>query len=137
MVLLQPLAMQETSPLKRESFENQDIKYLQQFFYLIPVFGFFPALWMLYRRRGNREQQALSRLVITLTLGWLLGYILLATGSQSSEGMKLPLLIASSLLTSGYFLVNIWLMVRLWRRRPPRLLWVSRISEQFWRKYLS
>ena len=134
---MQPLVMQEIPPLKSESFENQDIKYLQQFFYLIPVFGFFPALWTLYRRRGNREQQALSRLVITLTLSWLLGYILLATGSQTSEVMKLPLLIASSLLTSGYFLVNIWLMVRLWQRHPPRLPWISRISERFWRKHLS
>lgn len=113
-----------------EPFENQEIKRLQLFLYLVPVVGFFPAIWTLYRRQGTRSQRNLSRLVVTLALGWLFGYLLLGLGTQASESLSLPLLITSSLLTSGYFLVNIWLMVRLWQRKPLRLPGVSQLSDR-------
>ena len=129
--------MKKQDSRKLQSFENPDIKHLQLFLYLIPVFGFFPALWTLYRRQGTREQQTLSRLAVTLALCWLLSYIFLGTGAQISEGLALPLLLTNSVLTSSYFLVNIWLMVRLWQRQPPQLPWISRISKRLWRKYLS
>lgn len=113
-----------------EPFENADLKHLQLFFYFLPVIGFFPALWMLYRRQGDRAQKTASRLAVTLALGWLFGYILLGFGAQTAESLSLPLLLMSSLLTSGYFLVNIWLMVRIWRRKSLKLPVISRISEQ-------
>ncbi len=117
--------MQDLDPL-----ENLNIKRLQLFIYLVPIVGFFPAVWTLYRRQGTKQERALSRLVITLALGWLFGYILLGTGAQTSESLTLPLLLTSSLLTSGYFLVNIWLMVRLWQRKPLRLPGISRLSDR-------
>ncbi len=117
--------MKDIDPL-----DNQDLKRLQIFFYLIPVVGFFPAIWTLYRNEGGRQRKALSRLVVTLALGWLFGYILLGTGAQTSESLTLPLLLMSSLLTSGYFLVNLWLMVRLWQRKPLRLPGVSHLSDR-------
>jgi len=129
--------MKEHDSRKLQSFENPDIKHLQLFLYLIPIFGFFPALWTLYRRQGSREQQTLSRLAVTLALCWLLSYILLGTGAQLSEGLALPLLLTNSILTSSYFIINIWLMVRLWQRRPPQLPLISRVSKRLWRKYLS
>jgi hypothetical protein len=104
-----------------DPFENQSIRHIQSFIYLIPVLGFFPALWTLYRRNGNREQRVTSRIVIKLALGWLFGYLLLGTAAQTTDVQVLPLLIISSLLTSGYFLVNIWLMVRLWQHKSLRL----------------
>ena len=64
--------MKELDPL-----ENSDLNRLQLFIYLVPVVGFFPALWTLYRRHGTREQQAVSRLSVTLAFGWLFAYILL------------------------------------------------------------
>jgi hypothetical protein len=124
--------MKELDPL-----ENQDLKRLQLFVYLVPVIGFLPALWTLYRRQGTREQQAVSRLSVTLAIGWLLGYILLSAGSQTSEFWTLRLLFLNSLLTSGYFLVSIGLMVRLWQRKLPRLPGISRIAEGTVRKHLS
>jgi hypothetical protein len=124
--------MKELDPL-----ENQDLKRLQLFVYLVPVIGFLPALWTLYRRQGTREQQAVSRLSVTLALGWLLGYILLSAGAQTSEFWTLRLLFLNSLLTSGYFLVSIGLMVRLWQRKLPRLPGISRIAEGTVRKHLS
>lgn len=118
--------MRKTNP-----FENSDLKQLQLFWYLIPVFGVFPSLWTLYCRQGSREEMAASRLSVTLAFGWLLGYILLAAGADTSETWKLPLLITNSLFTSGYFVVSTWLMFRLWQRRSLHL----RTSERVLRKY--
>jgi hypothetical protein len=124
--------MKELDPL-----ENSDLNRLQLFVYLVPVFGLFPALWTLYRRQGSREQQAVSRLSVTLAFGWLLGYILLSAGGQASEFWTLRLLFMNTLLTSGYFLVSVGLMVRLWQRKSPRLPGISRIAEGTVRKHLS
>lgn len=125
--------MREPDPL-----ENRELQRLQMFVYLIPVFGFFPALWTLYRRQGTREQQQVSRLSISLAFAWLLGYLLLAVGSgaQTSEFWTLRLLFMNSLLTSGYFVVSIGLMVRLWQRKPPRLPGITQIAEKTLRKHL-
>jgi len=124
--------MKELDPL-----ENRDLKRLQLFVYLIPVIGFFPSLWTLYCRQGTREQQAVSRLSVTLAFSWLLGYILLSTGGQISEFWTLRLLIMNTMLTSGYFVVSVGLMVRLWQRKQPRLPGISRVAEGTVRKHLS
>ena len=123
--------MKELDPL-----DNPDLQRLQLFVYLVPIIGFFPALWTLYRRQGTREQQAVSRLSVTLAFSWLLGYFLLSAGVQS-EFWTLRLLIMNSLLTSGYFLVSLGLMVRLWQHKSPRLPGISRVAEGTVRKHLS
>jgi hypothetical protein len=117
--------MRKTNP-----FGEQDLKRLQMFIYLIPVVGFFPAMWTLYWRRGSREQRNASRLAVTLALGWMVGYVLLGAGTEIVDGSALSLLIVTSLLTSGYFLANIWLMVRLWQRKSLRLPGISRLSDR-------
>lgn len=104
--------------------ESADLKRLRLFVYLIPVVGFFPALWALYRRQGDRAEQTVSRLAVTLALGWVLGSTVLSTGAEVTHA--LPLLVMSSLLTSGYFLSNLWLMLRLWRRKS---LWLPGVSD--------
>ncbi|MBW4558872.1 MAG: hypothetical protein KME59_23715 [Trichormus sp. ATA11-4-KO1] len=105
--------------------------------YLIPVIGFFPSLWTVYRRQGSREQLAVSRLSITLAFTWLLGYFLLATGAATSEFFTLRILILNSFLTSGYFLVSVWLIFRLIQGKSPRLSGLSNLAEQVLGKYLS
>jgi glucan phosphoethanolaminetransferase (alkaline phosphatase superfamily) len=101
------------------------------FLCLVPVVGFFPALWTLYKGRGSRQEKAISRLAVTLALGWVIGYFLLNTGAQAAGGStSLQLLVMSSLLTSGYFLTNIWLMVRLWQRKSVWLPGVSRLGDR-------
>jgi hypothetical protein len=117
--------MTQSDPL-----ESKELDRLQIFIYLIPVLGFFPALWTLYRQTGGRSRQNASRLAITLAMGWIVGYTLLAAGAQTADSLTLPLLITSSLLTSGYFLANIWLMVRLWQGQSIRLPGISRLSDR-------
>jgi hypothetical protein len=120
-----------------DPFENPDLNRLQLYLYLTPVIGFFPALWTLYRRQGTRSQQAVSRLAVTLAFGWLLGYILLGSGANASESLQLPLLVMNSLLTSGYFGISVWLMIRLWKRKPLRVPGISPIADRLVRKHLS
>jgi len=125
--------MKQSDPL-----ESEDLDRLQIFIYLIPVVGFFPALWTLYRQAkgeslegaSERARQNASRLAVTLAMGWIVGYALLGAGVQAADSLTLPLLIVSSLLTSGYFLVNIWLMVRLWQGQAIRLPGISRLGDR-------
>ncbi|RDH48984.1 hypothetical protein CBF18_16690, partial [Mastigocladus laminosus WC112] len=79
--------------------------------YLLPIIGFFPSLWTLYRRQGSREQLAISRISITLAISWLLGYLFLATGAANLDFLSVRLLILNSFLTSGYFLISLWLII--------------------------
>jgi hypothetical protein len=102
--------------------------------YLIPVIGFFPSLWTLYRHEGSREQLAVCRLSITLGFTWMLGYLLLATGAATSDFFTLRLLILNSFLTSGYFLVSVWLIFRVIQGRSYRLPGFSSFAERILRK---
>ncbi|MEH2302338.1 MAG: hypothetical protein V7K88_26010 [Nostoc sp.] len=104
---------------------------------LIPIIGFFPSLWTLYRGQGSREQLAISRLSITLALTWLLGYLLLATGAATSDFLTLRLFILNSFLTSGYFLVSVWLILRLMQGKSGRLPGFNTLAERVLGKYLS
>ncbi|MBW4514695.1 MAG: hypothetical protein KME11_05665 [Timaviella obliquedivisa GSE-PSE-MK23-08B] len=133
--------MKQSDPI-----ESEELDRLQILIYLIPVLGFFPALWTLYRQAEGRAATQIpqgsltghsektrrnaSRLAVTLATGWIVGYTLLGSGAQAVDSLTLPLLITSSLLTSGYFLVNIWLMVRLWQGQPIRLPGISRLSDR-------
>jgi hypothetical protein len=103
--------------------------------HLIPILGVFPSLWTLYRHQADREQLAVSRLSITLGFIWLLGYLLLATGSETSEFLTWRLLILNSFLTSGYFLVNLWLMVRTVKGQSKRLPGMSNLLVRVLGKY--
>jgi hypothetical protein len=124
--------MKEPDPL-----ENSDLNRLQIFVSLIPVIGFFPALWTLYHRQGTKEQQTASRLSVTLAFAWLLGYIFLSVGGEYSDFFSLRLLIMNTMLTSGYFVVSLALMVRVWQRKSLRLAGITSVAEGIVRKHLS
>lgn len=109
----------------------------QLLLHLVPIVGFFPSLWTLYRGQGSREQLAISRLSIALALTWLLSYLLLATGAAASDFFPLRLFILNSFLTSGYFLVSIWLILRLMQGKSSRLPGFSNLAERVLGKYLS
>lgn len=119
-----------------EPTDNLDLDRLQLFFYLIPVVGFFPSLWTLYQNDKSTksspraEQLKVSRLSVTLAGSWLIGYLLLGMGAESSEFLFLRLSILNTFLTSGYFLVSILLMVRLYKRKSVRLPGFSSLAKQ-------
>lgn len=105
--------------------------------YLLPIIGFFPSLWTLYRRQGSREQLAISRISITLAISWLLGYLFLATGAANLDFLSVRLLILNSFLTSGYFLISLWLIIVTIRGKSQRIPAFSRFAEEIVDKYLS
>jgi hypothetical protein len=122
---------------QNDPFNEGKLKQLQLYLYLVPIVGFFPALWTLYQRQGSREQKTVSRLSVTLTLTWLLTYSLLWFGAmQTSDLFTLRLLFCNGLLTSGYFLICVGLMIRLWQGKSPRLPGISRLAESVIRKHL-
>jgi hypothetical protein len=127
-------SQQSTLPMPNDPYP---IPKIQLILYLIPIIGFFPSLWTLYRRQGGREQLAISRLSITLALTWLLGYSLLTTGAATSDFFTLRLFILNSFLTSGYFVVSIWLIFRLIQGKSGRLPGFSSLAERVVGKYLS
>jgi hypothetical protein len=116
---------------------DPDRRSLRQFVYLIPVIGFFPALWTLYRHDGDDRDRATCRLAVTLALAWLFGNLLLQSGATVTETSALPVLVTSSVLTTTYFIVNFGLMVRLWKNRPLWLPGVSQIAERVLGRHLS
>jgi hypothetical protein len=124
--------MKNTHPL-----DNPELDRASLFVLMIPVIGFFPALWNLYRRQGTPECKAVSRLAIALAVSWLLGHILLEGAAISAESPTLTMLLMSSLLTTSYFIVSLGLMVRLWKRQPLWLPGISRVAEQVVGKHLS
>jgi len=113
--------------------KDTDISKTQLILYLIPIVGFFPSLWTLYQRQGSREQLTVSRLSITLAFIWMLGYLLLTTGA-ATDFLTLRLLILNSFLTSGYFLVSVWLIFRIIQGKSSRLPGFSNLAERVWRR---
>ncbi|MBD2082868.1 hypothetical protein [Leptolyngbya sp. FACHB-17] len=108
--------------------EPDAVRHLRLFFYLLPVFGFFPALWTLYRQSSSRQERALSRFVVKLAMGWLLLYGLMGASAFTSDSAQLPLLLTASFLTSGYFVLNLVLMVRLWQRKSIVLPLIGKVG---------
>jgi hypothetical protein len=128
---------QEKSTLSFIPSEDANISPLPVVLYLVPVIGFFPSLWTLYRRQGSREQLNVSRLSITLALTWLLGYLLLGAGATTGEFFTFRLLLLNSFLTSGYFLVSAWLIVRTFQGKSNYIPGFSRFANRVSNKYLS
>jgi nitrate reductase gamma subunit len=112
-----------------DSLDRDEIRHLKLFLYLVPMFGVFPAMWTLYRRAGSRKERALSRFVIKFALGWLVTYGLLGASATTLENGHLALLITASFLTSGYFLTNVWLMMRVWQRKSIGLPGIGKVGK--------
>jgi hypothetical protein len=121
-------AMKEFESFPQTAIEPDAIRHIRLFFYLVPIFGFFPAVWTLYQRAGGRQERALSRFVIKLSAGWLLMYALMGASAMNAESMPLALLLTASFMTSGYFGLNIFLMVRLWQRKAIDLPIIGKVG---------
>lgn len=111
-----------------ESFDRKEIKNLMLLFYLMPVFGAGLALLTLNNPKASSSERDLSRLAMKLMLTWFAGTVMLDVGVENIDSLKLPLLIVSSLFTSGYFVLNLGLMLRLWQGRAIDLPLFGRVA---------
>jgi hypothetical protein len=101
-----------------DRFKERKLEKIQLIIYLIPMVGWIPSLWTLYIRPDSSEKLSLSRLSVRLTFIWVLAYSLLWLGSlQSSEILTLRLLYVNGLLTSGYILTCLGLMLKVWKQK--------------------
>ncbi|MEO0967552.1 MAG: hypothetical protein AAFX80_04230, partial [Cyanobacteria bacterium J06639_18] len=80
-----------------------------------------------------------NRLMLSFSLIWVVGYILLASGTASfnSNLFVVRLLILNSFFTSSYFLVSIWLMLRISKNKYKGLPGFSQLADRILGKYLS
>ncbi|MDR9403618.1 MAG: hypothetical protein RI580_09280 [Halothece sp. Uz-M2-17] len=103
--------------------------------YLLPIVGTIPALWTLYKKEDNDRERHLSRLAILLALSWLIAYSLLGIGSNftPSTVWSVRLLYLDGLITSGYFVTCLVLLIRLWRGKPPKLPGISTLANYLFR----
>ena len=123
--------MKNTDQLKNPHINRQEL-----FLLVTPILGFFPAIWILFRQKASLQHRTISRLIVTLTLIWLLGNILLQLGTEIGESGTITLLLINSLLTTSYFIISFGLMVRIWKRQPLWLPGISQIAEKVVGKHL-
>jgi hypothetical protein len=98
--------------------------------YLVPVFGVVPAIWSLYLQPGSPRVKAVSKTAVSLAMLWGAVYVLTTTGAQVADVAATRLLIASLLATTGYFMTNLWLMVRLLQGGSVRLPGISKLGDR-------
>ncbi|NBD33026.1 MAG: hypothetical protein GVY17_08710 [Cyanobacteria bacterium] len=103
--------------------------------YLLPIVGTLPALWTLSRHQENHQARNVSRLAILLALSWLIAYSLLGVGSSVTPSpiWSIRLLYLDGLITSGYFVTCLVLLIRLWRGKTPKLPGMSTLANQLFR----
>ena len=101
-----------------DPFQEQKLQKLQRMLCLLPIIGWIPSLWALSRHQGSHQSLSVSRTSIKLTVAWALAYSLLWLSSlQASEVLTLRLLYFNGLLTSGYVVICLALMFRVWQRK--------------------
>lgn len=99
-----------------DPFQERQLQRLQRMVYLLPLVGVIPAIWTLSHPPGDSARRSASRLSVTLTLSWLTLYCLLWLGSGSgTEVASFRLLYGNGVLTSGYLVACLLLMLRIWQ----------------------
>ncbi|HEY9827730.1 MAG TPA: hypothetical protein V6D19_20015 [Stenomitos sp.] len=105
----------------QDVFGSPTLSRLLLFTYLVPVFGMVPAAWCLMRSQGNRQQQHLSRLSLTIGGTWLLGSLLfnasLGALDENAISAQIWMLLFNGTFSAGYFVTCLWLMLRLGKRQ--------------------
>jgi hypothetical protein len=112
---------------------------VQSILYLIPFAGFVPAIWRLYHPspktdRSQRQSQEAAQLAVSTGGLWAIVMVLLTLGNISGqsggENIGITPLVLASLLTSGYFLTNVWLMIQILRRQRMYLPGLSEVGQR-------
>jgi hypothetical protein len=93
------------------------------FLYLLPVFGAIPAIWTLTRTNANPQYKQVSRTSLTLALAWGIFYLSCWQSSNwIGEIGSIRLLYSSALITTGYFGLSFWLILRMLKGRSINIL---------------
>ncbi len=101
--------MKTRSPKKKQELDSTISITQKAFIYscLIPVFGAIPALMALLSDRGSKQLKDVAQISLITVLVWLSGYAVLGDSNQISQELL------KATLTSGYFVLNVYLISRL------------------------
>ncbi len=108
--------------------QESDFRNLKLMLYFMPIFGIVPALWSLNRVGSTRAERNASRVAMKLALTWFASYLLFDVSANNIEALHIPLLLTSGLITSGYFVLNLWLVILLWQRKSVDLPFFGRVE---------
>ncbi|MEO0869772.1 MAG: hypothetical protein AAFY17_15310 [Cyanobacteria bacterium J06642_11] len=107
---------------------------LRLYLNLIPILGVPLSLWTLYgpNKPAHDSLEQASRLATVLGMGWLLATVLLSAGAHGefSQMTTLRFWISSSLIGSGYFVTNLWLMLKISQGKAPKLPGFTQLSRR-------
>ncbi|ELR99472.1 hypothetical protein [Gloeocapsa sp. PCC 73106] len=104
-----------------DDFAEEKLNQIKLLIYFIPIVGIVPALWTLSRTEPTPTEKRLSRISVQLAIAWMIAYSLLWLGaSQSSDLLSFRLLYLNGLLTSGYFLTCLIMLLSLGRDKLPK-----------------
>lgn len=107
---------------------------LRLYLNLVPVFGVPISLWTLYgtSKRLQPQLKQVSRLAVVLGMSWLLATVLLSAGAHSefSQAATLRFWLANGFVGTGYFVTNLWLMLRLSRGKTIKLPGLTQLSRR-------
>ncbi|MGB3299800.1 MAG: hypothetical protein WBA76_16150 [Phormidesmis sp.] len=130
--------------------DSSSLQRLRIYLHLIPMFGVVPSLWTLYGKgsaptveitedKEAAQLRSVSRLAVVVGLSCVSAIALLtaditagatADGSLQNQATSLRLLIASSFIGSGYFLLNLSLMFRVAKGQSIRLPGITQLSRR-------
>ncbi len=98
---------------------EKNLDKLQLSLYLMPVFGPIYVLLSFGNVDGSHVKTAM--LSLRLGIGWIIAYSTLWLGSNlTSDLFSLRLLYLNGLLTTGYFLVCLFFILRVWNRNQKK-----------------
>jgi hypothetical protein len=116
------------NPMEDRDRPESEFRNLKLMLYFMPVFGIIPALWSLNREGSTKAERNASRIAVKLALTWFASYMLFDVSAQNIEALHVPLLLTSSLITSGYFVMNLWLVILLWQRKSVDVPFLGRVD---------
>jgi hypothetical protein len=116
------------NPMEERDRPESEFRNLKLMLYFMPVFGIIPALWSLNREDSTKSERNASRIAVKLALTWFASYMLFDVSAQNIEALHVPLLLTSSLITSGYFVMNLWLVILLWQRKSVDVPFLGRVD---------
>ncbi len=122
---------------------SSSLQRMRIYLHLIPMFGVVPSLWTLYGKGDvptddieEARLRSVSRLAVVVGMSSVCAIALLIGGAtaggsiQNSQAASLRLLITSSFIGSGYFLLNVSLMFRVAKGQSIRLPGITQLSRR-------
>lgn len=103
---------------------------IEMFFCLMPVFGLLPSAIALVRQRSSRKVRDVSQVAIALMLAWAIAYGAMGGVPAEGETLQVTAELMKATISSGYFVLCLYLMYRLYRHQAIALPSLKILAER-------